>query len=234
MLCSDALSPLWRSFGRSVPQFAGIYSGLAVAICPASLDPAGPPAGRVIHLRPAAPPVQPCRASTPPLVYVTFGTMWGDIELIGEVLHGIASLPIDVVVTLGRLDRELVGEVPPNVRIEQYVPQAELLPHCSAVVHHGGAGTMFGALAHGLPSVVLPQAADNYLNAEMVERAGVGRVVRRGEPTSTAVQHAVAAVLDEPSYAAAARRVAEEISSMPAPSQARDRIREFAGISEHA
>ena len=44
-----------------------------------------------------------------------------------------------------------------------------------AVVTHGGAGTTLGALAFGVPLLVLPQGADQYANAERVVAAGAGR-----------------------------------------------------------
>ena len=44
-------------------------------------------------------------------------------------------------VTIGRnVDPESLGAVPPNVRIERFVPQAHVLPRCAAVVSHGGSG----------------------------------------------------------------------------------------------
>ena len=40
-LVADAVSPIWREFGRDVPPAAGVYSGATLTICPSSLDPAG-------------------------------------------------------------------------------------------------------------------------------------------------------------------------------------------------
>ncbi|CAE7499710.1 ATG26, partial [Symbiodinium pilosum] len=56
------------------------------------------------------------------------------------------------------------------------VPHAWLLPHCSCLVHHGGAGTLQTALREGVPSVVTPIFADQFDNSRAVARlsAGVG------------------------------------------------------------
>ena len=59
-----------------------------------------------------------------------------------------------------------------DVRVEQFVPQAQLLPVCDAVISHGGSGTTLAALAHGLPLVLVPQGADQFDNAARAERAG--------------------------------------------------------------
>lgn len=53
-------------------------------------------------------------------------------------------------------------------------PHDWLLPQTSAVVHHGGAGTTAAGLMLGLPTLVCPFFADQFMWAEMVSRAGVG------------------------------------------------------------
>ena len=102
-----------------------------------------------------------------PLVYVTFGTVFNrDLSLIATVVDGVRALPVDVVVTLGPgNDPAALGEQPPNVQVAEYIPQAELLPRCAAVVSHAGSGTFLAALAQGVPQLLLPQAADQFLNA---------------------------------------------------------------------
>lgn len=49
-----------------------------------------------------------------------------------------------------------------------------LLPKCCAVIHHGGAGTTAAGLRYGLPTLVCPFFADQFMWAEMVHRAKVG------------------------------------------------------------
>jgi hypothetical protein len=53
-------------------------------------------------------------------------------------------------------------------------PHDWLLPKCSAVVHHGGAGTTAAGLRFGLPTLVCPFFGDQFMWGEMVRRAGVG------------------------------------------------------------
>ena len=66
----------------------------------------------------------------------------------------------------------MLGPQPSNVHVHQYIPQELLLPHCAAVVTHGGAGSTLGALAFGLPLLVVPQGADHFYNADRVVAAG--------------------------------------------------------------
>lgn len=214
-LATDALSPLWRSVGHDVPAHAGLYRGDTVTISPPSLDPSVPADGRQLRLRPAARPVRPARAQDPPLVYFSLGTIWASAEVVRTVLSGLADLPVRVVATLGSLQSSEVGPIPANAELHRFVPQQDLLPDASAVVHHAGSGTMFGALAHGVPQVALPQAADNFVNAQVLAHSGAGLVLPPPEVTAPAVAEAVTRLLEDPSYGVAARTVAEEIDAMP-------------------
>jgi UDP:flavonoid glycosyltransferase YjiC (YdhE family) len=74
---------------------------------------------------------------------------------------------------------------------------------------------MFGVLAHGLPSVALPQSADNFINANLLAEAGAAHTLMPGEVTGPAVRDALRTVLGTGSYRQRARELAEEIAAMP-------------------
>jgi UDP:flavonoid glycosyltransferase YjiC (YdhE family) len=162
----------------------------------------------------------PKEAST---VYLTLGTIFNleSGDLFERALAGLRELEVDVVATTGaNLDPAELGPQPSNVRIERHLPQSDVLPHCRAVVSHAGSGSILGALAHGLPSVLLPMGADQPQNAARCEELGVARVLDAYRATPQAVRDAVADVLADPSYRSAAERIADEIASLPGPEHA--------------
>jgi UDP:flavonoid glycosyltransferase YjiC (YdhE family) len=224
-LATDAVSPLWRSFGRDVPPYAGVYRGATVAICPPSLDHAVAPMGEHLASRPAPPPAKDKQAQAPPLVYLTLGTLWADPALLRTVLDALADEPVQVIVTTGQLEPSALGTLPANAQAERYIPQQDLLPRCSAIVHHAGAGTMFGALAHCVPQLALPQAADNFINAELLERAGAAKVLLPAEVGVEPVRAAVREVLTDPAIAERGAAIAGEIARMPPPAEVAQRLR---------
>jgi UDP:flavonoid glycosyltransferase YjiC (YdhE family) len=226
-LANDAVSPMWRSFGRDVPGYAGVYRDLTVEICPPSLESLEVPSGERMCIRPTPLPEAASAPTEHPLIYVTLGTFFNaNLDIFRAAVTGLASEPVEVVVTVGtNQDPDGLAPAPINARIERFVPQATLLPTCAAVVHHGGAGTTFGALAHGLPQVVIPQGADNFIIASMLERAGVAHVLQPGEESSDHIRDGVRRILEEPEYARAARRVAAEIVAMPGPKEVADSLR---------
>jgi MGT family glycosyltransferase len=137
------------------------------------------------------------------------------------VLAGLRDLPVDVVATVGpHVSPDEFQPLPENVRIEEYMPQSQVLPHCDAVVSHGGSGSVLGALAHGLPSVLLPMGADQPLNAARCEELGVARVLDAVRATPEAIRESVSIVLSGPSYRVAAELLRDEIARLPEPAQA--------------
>ncbi len=155
------------------------------------------------------------------------GTIWNEPAHFRVLLDALAGRR--ALVTTGHgVDPASLEPVPPGIRVERFVPQEEVLPQALAVVSHGGSGTMLGALAHGLPLVLLPQGADQFDNAEACRRAGVGIVLSPHEVAAASVRAAVEQVIDEPEYAAAAARVADEIAAMPSPERAARAVEEHA------
>jgi UDP:flavonoid glycosyltransferase YjiC (YdhE family) len=202
---------------------------------PPSLDPS--PFPTTVRFReprplPSRPLPQWWEGSKAPLVYVTFGTVLGYMSMAGGVyrsaLQAIAGLPVRALLTVGRqFDRSTLGPVPTNVRVEAWVEQADVLPHADAVVCHGGSGTVFGALAAGVPVVAVPLFADQFDNGRRIAAAGAGLVVETQSDSSSGVRRVIAeedapriaqgieTVLGGTSYRIQAQRIAGEIVTAP-------------------
>jgi UDP:flavonoid glycosyltransferase YjiC (YdhE family) len=197
-----------------------------------------PAASRVVRLwdvstirpdrRPAWATVLPHARSA----YVTLGTVFNHEsgDLFERVLGGVGRLPLNVLVTVGReIDPERFGPQPPNVTIERFVPQADVLPHADIVVSHAGSGSVLGALAHGRPIVLLPMGADQPWNADRCAALGVGRVLDVIRATPDDIASAIEAVLAGPAYRQAAERLAAEVAALPAPAEAVPLLARLAG-----
>lgn len=214
---------LWRAAGLEPQPLGGVFRGSCVDICPPSLAPEASPAGVPVHrMRPVDTPAA-IASDAPrqdPLVYVTLGTVVNELGLFRVLLDGLAALSCRIIATVGaENDPAALGPLPSRVRVERFVPQAELLPHCSLVVSHGGSGSMLGALAHGVPLLLVPQAADQFDNAAVCAAAGVGRVLMPAEITPANIQAAADELLRNPSYTQRAGEVGAEIAAMSRPEE---------------
>ena len=210
------------------PDLAMLSRYLVLSPFPPSYrDPAFPLPVTAHSLRPLAleaaqndsAPAWVARLSGAPTIYFTLGTVFNveSGDLFERVLAGLRELPINLIATVGRqIDPEEFGPQAANIHIERYISQALILPYCDLVVSHGGSGSVIGALAHGLPSVLIPMGADQPLNAARCADLGVARVLDAVEATLESVREAVSSVLADPSYRQAAERIRDEIATLPA------------------
>jgi UDP:flavonoid glycosyltransferase YjiC (YdhE family) len=240
-----AVAPLWQQHGVKPDPTAGLYRTLCLDTTPLSLQEHKSAKSRdVIHtLRPVAEPPIPGEAlpqwiehrRNVPLVYMTLGTNSGtnsDVSMFRSVIDGLKDLDIDVLITIGfGRDPATIGPLAKNIHVENYVPQSLLLPYCSAVICHGGPGTILHSLAHGLPLLILPQGADQYVMGECVLAAGVGLRLVPADVNPSSVRARVLALLEETSYKVNASRLKREIAEMPGPDEVVHLIEEVAATA---
>jgi UDP:flavonoid glycosyltransferase YjiC (YdhE family) len=77
-----------------------------------------------------------------------------------------------------------------------------------------------GALAHGLPSVLIPLGADQPLNARRCEQLEVALVLDALAITPQGVRAAVSTVLHDSKYRRNAEHLQDEIAALPPPALA--------------
>lgn len=111
-------------------------------------------------------------------------------------------------ILLTRHREQVPTELPEGVIHVSYVPFSQLLPHCAALVHHGGIGTTAQALAAGVPQVIMPMAHDQPDNAARVGRLGVGQTVREKDYNADTASAALGELLGSPDVVARAKSVA--------------------------
>lgn len=147
-------------------------------------------------------------------VLVTVGTL--SDHLAGEFYPRITAaldLLADRVQAVVVASAAAVAQAPGRRLVAERVPMLELLPRLDAVVCHGGMGTVTEALSFGVPLVITPIRHDQPVLARQVAQAGAGIALPFDSTGPAELGAAVAAVLDEPGYRAAARRVGESFTA---------------------
>jgi UDP:flavonoid glycosyltransferase YjiC (YdhE family) len=228
-LAAPALAAYRESLGLA-PDAAGAYLHRApsLSLLPPSFEVPRPGPGPVVY-RFRAPAADPAplpdwwAGDRDPLVYATFGTVSAGVPFAAAafrtVVEALADRPVRLLVTVGDSgDPADWRALPPNVHVERWVPQQDVLADAAAMVCHGGTGTVLGGLSAGVPMVVVPQFADQPDNAERVAAVGAGLAVGGGEAapaTAGEIRDAVDRVLTEPSFRHAAGRLAAEVRALP-------------------
>ena len=148
-----------------------------------------------------------------PLVLVSLSsTVMRQEDLLQRAADALGRLPVRALMTTGPAVDPAVIRAPQNVAVRRWARHADVLPYCSAVVTHGGHGTVIKALAAAVPLVIVPLGRDQPDNAARVIHAGAGLRVRKTADTVT-LQRAIARLLDDHRYRDAARRVAEILAA---------------------
>ncbi|MFC6011110.1 glycosyltransferase [Nocardia lasii] len=185
------------------PSDTDLFETLYLDPCPPSLriPNADTAFARSLSIRPA---VQ-CDTGGD-FVYLTLGNNAAP-RLLSEALRGLQHL--DIVVGA---DPKALGSQPSNVHVAEHFPG---LAGCRAVIHHGGAATTFSAFAHGVPQLVLPQAADNFVNAAAALRTGAALTLSPASVSAAAVADAVHRLLVDPRFRRSAETPRDEIAALP-------------------
>jgi MGT family glycosyltransferase len=131
-----------------------------------------------------------------PIILVTASTEFqDDAELIRSALEAFAGQPYAIVATTAAHDPGDF-DVPPNARVERYLPHAPILRRAAAVISHGGMGTTQKALAAGVPVCAVPFMRDQFEVARRVEHCGGGTLLPakrlRPDRLRSAVEGAIA------------------------------------------
>ncbi len=161
---------------------------------------------------------------TRPVVHVTQGTVanmdYG--QAIAPTLRGLADDDVLVVVSTGGRPVDTLPPLPANARAAMYLPYDELLPKTSVFVTNGGYGGVQYALRYGVPIVATGGKEDKPEVGARVAWSGVGRRIRSERPSPRALRRDILAVLNQPRYREASRRVAADLAAAPG----------FAGLAE--
>lgn len=160
--------------------------------------------------------------SNRPTVYATLGTAYNkDLERFRATIDALGPEPVNLILTTNDIEPALFTDIvrqqprPEAIRIERYLPQSLILPHCDLVFSHGGLGTVRAAMAHGLPQVVMPIAADQPDNARRCAELGIGETIAPDQRNTPAIRAAVMTILNNPSYRERAQAVQREFLALP-------------------
>ncbi|MER7697785.1 macrolide-inactivating glycosyltransferase [Streptomyces sp. NPDC096095] len=115
-----------------------------------------------------------------------------------------------VVLQIGaHVDPAELGDVPDSVEVCSWVPQLAVLKQADAFITHAGAGGSQEGLATGTPMVAVPQAVDQFGNADMLQSLGVARRLSMEEADAATLREAVLALVGDPEVAARCERLSE-------------------------
>ncbi|MGW3682986.1 macrolide-inactivating glycosyltransferase [Streptomyces prasinus] len=120
-----------------------------------------------------------------------------------ECVKAFGDLPgWHLVLQIGKhVDPAELGDLPADVEVRSWVPQLAVLEQADLFVTHAGAGGSQEGLATGTPMIAVPQAVDQFGNADMLQALGVARHLPAGEATAGALRAAALDLTGDPEVA---------------------------------
>ncbi|MEV4600833.1 macrolide family glycosyltransferase [Amycolatopsis sp. NPDC049253] len=206
-----------------------------LSLIPRAMQPHASRVGsHVQFVGPCLSPDRPAESWTPPssgkpVLLVSFGTAFTDqLPVYRACLAAFADSPWHVVMSIGSfVSASDLGPLPPSFEVHSRVPQPAVLSAASAFITHAGMGSCTEALWYGVPTVAIPQAADQFGNAARLETLGVGRHLPAASVTAAALRSAVDEVAGSAEVAARLSSLSTEIRAHGGIPAAADAVEAF-------
>lgn len=132
-----------------------------------------------------------------PIIYFAMGSS-GDGRIVAEILEGFAGKPYRVIAPVKKLLQGMSVNIPPNVRVTDWLPAHKVNPMARVSVIHGGLGTVMTACLSGTPIVGVGMHFEQEANLECVVRKGFAVRLRKRRVTPADIMASVDRLLDDP------------------------------------
>nr|WP_319491232.1 nucleotide disphospho-sugar-binding domain-containing protein [uncultured Desulfobacter sp.] len=126
------------------------------------------------------PPWWPPKKQNKTLIYLTMGTT-GESGLFQSIYNVLKNMDdVIIVITTGSQSNEIIS-VPDKVYVTDFMDGDAIMELCDMVICHGGNGTIYQAMAHGIPVIGIPTIPDQDFNMRRVQALGVGKKISMGD-----------------------------------------------------
>lgn len=222
------LAPVFGRFGYAFSDDL-LFGDFTVNPLPSQLP--GPPGLRRIPMRwvpwTGAGPVPSWLAEPPsrPRVCLSLGVTGRTVDggrdvRVAAVLDALAGMDVEVVATVTAAQLGADIKVPDNVRILDYLPLTQVMPTCSAVIHHGGFGTFFAAAAHQVPQmIVMDELGSALSSSRYLRERGAGVAVASDGLTAARVADVLSRLLTDTAFQQGAAAVYADMTAAPGPGE---------------
>lgn len=151
-----------------------------------------------------------------PVCYITFGSLTSidtnPEETVELLIRSVKKAKIKAVI---QFDWDRCSQITDSdIYQVTRISHQEIFPHCSFVIHHGGAGTTQTTIASGVPSVVVSHGADQGFNGRILKSAGTcATVLNRKSLTVEKLSKAMEKILGNDSYKESALAISRRIEN---------------------
>ncbi|XP_011194876.2 UDP-glucosyltransferase 2 [Zeugodacus cucurbitae] len=141
--------------------------------------------------------------STHGVIYFSVGSYMKStdmpMEKINLILHAFSQLKQNV---LWKFENSSIGHLPPNVKIQSWLPQNDILahPNVKVFISHGGIFGTQESIHWGVPMLCIPFFGDQFRNSIRSVQDGYARWLHFGQMTSDDLVQNLRLLINDPSY----------------------------------
>ncbi|XP_020793597.2 UDP-glucuronosyltransferase 3A1-like [Boleophthalmus pectinirostris] len=158
----------------------------------------------------------------PCFIVVTLGSMVSSVSvdsLITELVAGFSSVPQGVI---WRYDTKLWPshiDIPPNVKIVDWLPLNDLLGHPKVClfITHGGQNSLLQAVYHAVPVLGIPLFGDQFDNVVKAEAKGLGLIIKPTHITRGRLSSTIQTLIRDSRFKSSALSLSALHKSQPVP-----------------
>lgn len=170
----------------------------------------------------------PSEDDSRPLVYLAFGTAYTARPEVYRLAVDALADAYRLVIATGKVDPVDLGPLPLGVHAASTQPQLDVLHHADVFITHAGMGSAAEALWFGVPTVAVPQAVDQFANADQLAAIGAGVRIGDEQLTVDGLRDAVSGAL---ACTSRARALRDEVRRSGGVVGAADAVEAFAAMA---
>jgi len=160
-----------------------------------------------------------------PTLYFTMGST-GYPRFFQEAIDIFGNTKFQCIMTTGGMIK--IEDPPKNFFIADYAPGSKILAKSDVVICHGGNGTIYQAMAQGVPIVGIPTMHEQEFNMQRVVDLGIGIQVSELRFKPSHLITAIQEVLAQKKYRENAQTLQEKLAQYNGPRKGADLIMRMA------
>lgn len=134
-------------------------------------------------------------------IYISIGST-GDLAKLDAIIQAalktnfqliLSGISTETKIKLLQRHRELKD----RAKIYSLIDPSNILDKCRLVICHGGSGTVYQSLAHGVPVLCLPANPDQYLVSLSVAKKRLGKMICIKKPSANKIEQIINRILND-------------------------------------
>lgn len=147
-------------------------------------------------------------------VTLSFGTIFENIENIVQIIEQVNVGQINLIVVVSKYYEKLKRYESENVHIINFTNLIQILKDTDILIFHGGTNSYREAAFLGVPMIAIPQSADQYLNAYVIEKMGIGKYIEKEELKDIDIKKMIFEIISNKEMQIKCKDIAESIHKL--------------------